>query len=63
MAADAGRPPLPVTMGGCPLDADKLKRFRDLGVERVNTGLMSEPRDQILPVLDKWAGVMRQVNA
>jgi probable F420-dependent oxidoreductase len=63
MAAEAGRPPLSVTMGGCPLDADKIKRFRDLGVERVNTGLMSEPRDQILPVLDKWAGVMRQVSA
>jgi hypothetical protein len=63
VAAEAGRPPLPVTMGGCPLDADKIKRFRDLGVVRVNTGLMSEPRDQILPVLDKWAAVMRQVNA
>src|SRR4029077_11747317 len=30
MCADAGRPALPVTMGGCPLDADHLKRMRDL---------------------------------
>jgi probable F420-dependent oxidoreductase len=63
MAADAGRPPLPVSMGGAPFDADKLKRFRDLGVARVSTSLMSEKSDQIIPILDKWAGLMRQVNA
>ena len=63
MCADGGRPALPVTLGGAPMDADKLKRFRDLGAAGVNTGLMSEPRDQILPVLDKWAGLMRAVNA
>jgi hypothetical protein len=50
------------TMGGCPLDADHVKRMRDLGVAGVNTGLMSEPRDQILPILDKWAELKRQVN-
>jgi probable F420-dependent oxidoreductase len=63
MCADAGRPALPVTIGGCPLEADKLKRFRELGAVRVNTGLMSEPHDQILPVLDKWTALMREVNA
>jgi probable F420-dependent oxidoreductase len=63
MCADAGRPALPVTMGGCPLDADRVKYFRDLGVVGVNTGLMSEPRDQLLPVLDKWAEIKRQVSA
>jgi hypothetical protein len=63
MAADAGRPPLPVSLGGAPFDADKLKRFRDLGVARVSTSLMSEKSDQIMPILDKWAGLMRQVNA
>jgi hypothetical protein len=49
-------------MGGCPLDLDHLKRMRDLGVVGVNTGLMSEPRDKILPVLDQWAGLKRQLN-
>ncbi|HWB48569.1 MAG TPA: LLM class F420-dependent oxidoreductase [Stellaceae bacterium] len=62
MCAEGGRPALPVTLGGAPLDADKLKRFRDLGAAGVNTGLMSEPRDQILPVLDQWAALKRQVN-
>src|SRR3954471_19895554 len=52
MAQEAGRDPasLPVTIGGAPDDPDKLKRFRDLGAARVNVTLMSETRDQLLPV-------------
>jgi len=63
MAKEAGREPLPVRLSGAPEDADKLKRFRDLGVAAVNVTLMSETRDQLLPVLDRFAKVMRQVNA
>jgi|SRR5580700_9460050 probable F420-dependent oxidoreductase len=65
MAQEAGRDPasLSVTLGGAPEDADKLKRFRDLGAARVNVTLMSEKPDAILPVLDRWAGLMRQLRA
>ena len=65
MAEEAGRDPasLPVTLGGAPEDADKLKRFRDLGAARVNVTLMSEKADAILPILDRWAGLMRQLRA
>src|SRR3954468_18968982 len=65
MAEEAGRNPasLPVTLGGAPEDADKLKRFRDLGAARVNVTLMSEKADAILPILDRWAGLMRQLRA
>jgi probable F420-dependent oxidoreductase len=63
MAADAGRGSLPVTIGGAPEDLAKLQRFRDLGAVRVNVSLPAEGRDQILPILDRWAGLMRQVNA
>ncbi len=65
MAQEAGRDPasLPVTLGGAPEDADKLNRFRDLGAARVNVTLMSEKTDAILPVLDRWAGLMRQLRA
>ena len=65
MAEEAGRDPasLPVTLGGAPEDADRLKRFRDLGAARVNVTLMSETRDAILPILDRWAGLMRQLRA
>ncbi|MBV8090646.1 MAG: LLM class F420-dependent oxidoreductase, partial [Alphaproteobacteria bacterium] len=64
MAQEAGRDPasLPVTIGGAPDDIDRLKRFRDLGAARVNVGLMSEARDDILPILDKWAGYIRQLR-
>src|SRR6516162_5895456 len=64
MARDAGRDPdsLPVTLGGAPENADRLKRLRDLGVARVNFPLMSETEEATLPILDRIAGVMRQVG-
>ena len=64
MAQEAGRDPgsLSLRLGGAPDDADKLKRFRDLGVDAANVTLMSETRDRILPVLDHWAGHIRAVN-
>jgi len=64
MASEAGRDPksLSLRLGGAPDDADKLKRFRDIGVDAVNITLMSEKRDQLLPVLDHWAGHIRQLR-
>ena len=63
MAEVAGRDPasLPVTIGGAPDDLDKLKRFCDLGAARVNVSLMSDARDEILPILDNWASYIRQL--
>ena len=64
MAVVAGRDPatLPVTLGGAPEDADRLKRFRDLGAARVNVTLPAEGAEQILPVLDRWAMLIRQLQ-
>src|SRR5713226_8388294 len=64
MAQEAGRDPksLSLRLGGAPDDPDKLKRFRDIGVDAVNVTLMSETRDQLLPVLDHWAGHIRQLR-
>jgi alkanesulfonate monooxygenase SsuD/methylene tetrahydromethanopterin reductase-like flavin-dependent oxidoreductase (luciferase family) len=64
MALDAGRDPnsLPVTIGGAPEDADKIKRFRDLGAVGVNISLPAEASDQILPMLDRWARFKQQVQ-
>jgi probable F420-dependent oxidoreductase len=64
MAREAGRDPdsLPVTLGGAPENPDRLKRLRDLGVARVNFPLMSETEAATLPILDRIAGVMRQVG-
>ena len=64
MAQEAGRDPksLSLRLGGAPDDLDKLKRFRDIGVDAVNLTLMSDKLVQILPILDHWAGHIRQLR-
>jgi probable F420-dependent oxidoreductase len=64
MAAEAGRDPnaLTVTIGGVAEDLKQLQRFRDLGVVRANVTLPAEGPDQILPILDRWAKLIRQFN-
>jgi hypothetical protein len=44
-------------------DADLLKRYRDMAVERIVTTLPPEPADKTLTVLDRWAELIRRVNA
>ena len=64
MAAEAGRDPasMPVQVNNATEDADKLKRYRDLGVIRVVVSLPSEKADTILPILDRWAPLMRAAS-
>jgi probable F420-dependent oxidoreductase len=65
MAEAAGRDPaaLPVTLGGAPEDADRLKRWRDAGIARANLRLPPAAAGEILPLLDRWAKLIRQVQA
>ena len=62
MARDAGRDPqdLPVTLFQPAEDAGELARYRDLGIARVVVMLMSEESDKILPILDRWAELIRR---
>ncbi|HVC55607.1 MAG TPA: LLM class F420-dependent oxidoreductase, partial [Stellaceae bacterium] len=64
MAAQAGRDlaSVPVTVWGVPPDLDRLKRHRDEGVARGVVQLAAEPADKILPLLDRWAGLIRQLG-
>ena len=64
MAEEAGRDPrsLPVTLGGAPEDPDRLKRYRDLGIARMTVRLPAAKADEILPELDRWAKLIRQVQ-
>ncbi|MBV9585818.1 MAG: TIGR03619 family F420-dependent LLM class oxidoreductase, partial [Alphaproteobacteria bacterium] len=64
MLAEAGRSldDVPLTLFGIGPDADAVKRYRDMGVARVVAGLSSEPADKILPLLDRWVDIIRQVN-
>jgi probable F420-dependent oxidoreductase len=64
MAAEAGRDPasIPVSIFGAPEDADRLRRYRDLGVARAIVALPSEKADAILPMVDRWADLILRVS-
>jgi len=64
MAGEAGRDPksLSVTLGGAPEDPDRLKRYRDLGVTRMNVRLPPAKADEILPALDRWMKLIPQLH-
>jgi probable F420-dependent oxidoreductase len=62
MAVEAGREDLPVTVWDAREDYDTLRRYLDLGVIRVAVSVDSEKAEVILPVLDRWAELMRRVN-
>src|SRR5438874_5321523 len=64
MAQEAGRDPntLLVHFGGAPEDIDALKRNRDLGVTGMAVRLPPAKADQILPMLDRWAKLIPQLN-
>jgi probable F420-dependent oxidoreductase len=62
MATEAGRDPatIPVTIFGARDDLDRVRRFRDQGIARVVISLPSAKSDEILPVLDRWAELIRK---
>jgi hypothetical protein len=64
MLTEAGRQEesCPVTLFSVQGDVDLMKRYRDLGVARVGVSLPAEKGGTILPVLDRWAELIRQVN-
>ena len=62
MLTEAGRDPqsVPVTLFGATEDADRLARYRDLGIARVVVMLPSAKSDQLLPTPDRWAQLIRR---
>ena len=62
MVAEAGRDPagLPITLFGGTEDADRLAYYRDQGIARVVVMLPSAKGDEILPILDRWAELIRR---
>ena len=51
---------IPVTVWGAPEDLDRVRRYREQGVARVVVYLPSAPAADILPVLDRWAELIRK---
>ena len=64
MLSEAGRDlqSVPVTLFGAPEDADRLARYRDLGIARLVLMLPSGESDRILPTLDRWAELIRRTR-
>ena len=64
MAEEASRDPasLSATLGGAPEGLAVLRRNRDLGVTRMTVRLPPGKADEILPILDRWAKLIPQVN-
>jgi probable F420-dependent oxidoreductase len=64
MAADAGRDPaaVPVSIFGALENLDRLKRYSDQGIARAVVTLPSAKSDEILPVLNRWADLIRHTR-
>jgi probable F420-dependent oxidoreductase len=64
MAAEAGRDPasVPVTIFGVPEDPERLQRYHDLGIARAVVSLPSAPAEDVLPILDRWAELIQQMQ-
>jgi probable F420-dependent oxidoreductase len=64
MASEAGRDPdkIAITVWFPKRDLDMMKRYADLGVERVVFNLDSEDQAKITPVIDEIAEFMHQAN-
>ena len=64
MLKEAGRDAAscPITLFGCNEDGDFLKRARDAGVVRACVSLSAEKADKTLPILDRWAKLIGDVN-
>ena len=64
MVRDAGRDPtsIEITSFGLSEDLDRVKRLADSGVARVVASFSPEKADTVLPMVDRWTNIMRQVN-
>ena len=63
LAKERGRDPrsLSVSVYGAPGDPDQVRQMRDAGVDRALFVLPPAPADKVLPLLDRYAEVARQV--
>jgi probable F420-dependent oxidoreductase len=64
MVTESGRDPasLPLTMFRIVEDLDRLRHYRDIGIARVVITLPSAGPDQVLPILDRWADLIRRMD-
>jgi hypothetical protein len=64
MAKEAGRDPaeLPISLFRVPDNIERLRLYRTLGIDRVVFSLPAEKEDKILPILDRWSALKREID-
>ena len=64
MAKEAGRDPASIEITSFALgeDLDRVKRLKETGVARVVPMFPPEKADKVLPIVDRWTNIIRQVN-
>ena len=60
LASEAGRARIPVTIFGAPPKAEVVDAYAEAGVERLLFHLPPAPRDEVLPLLEQRAELVRQ---
>jgi len=61
MAREAGRE-IEITSFAIGEDLDRVKRLNEMGVARAVPMFPPEKADKVLPIVDRWTKIMRQVN-
>jgi len=63
-AEEAGRDPktISVSIFGTPADEDAIRQYAGAGVERVTFALPSATRDKVLPLMDRYSSVARNLG-
>jgi hypothetical protein len=64
MAKEADRDPasIEITSFCFGEDLDRVKRLAEIGVARVVPMFPPEKADKVLPIIDRWTNIMRQVS-
>ena len=64
LATESGRDPasLPISIFRVPDDVERLRFCQKIGIDRVVFSLPAEKEDKILPILDRWSELKRQLG-
>jgi probable F420-dependent oxidoreductase len=64
MARDAGRDPasLPITIFRTAYDVEQLRFCRDIGVDRIVFSLPAAKEDEVMPILDRWSALKKELE-
>jgi probable F420-dependent oxidoreductase len=64
MAAEAGRDPagLPITVFRVPEEIDRLEYCEEIGIDRVVFSLPAAGRDELMPIMDRWAELKHRMG-